>query len=350
MFLLQLDVTKNLFKNAVVVGCGSIGSKHAKYLFTCADSVSIVDPLIKNLSTIKINKHYHDIWELDNASSSEDLAVVANWGPDHYNTITTLIDKGYQNFVFEKPIVCSLQELYEIEKLSKNTSIRVVVNQGWHYEFIADRVNDLAKKLGLGDPKAIWITGGARCMSTAGSHYIHLARNLLKSDPLQVMALLDQEKINPRSADLEYIDGVIAIKMESNARVSLSYSNKSSIEGEFQILWRDAHGYIDDKNIKIIRRSIVRPYADIVTRYGKPNEVVFDGEIPSLNSDSLTQLESLYMALKNYSYTELITAFNSHILTTKTLLYALISNSLARSVDLNENFNEDLYQKRFAIS
>ena len=350
MFLLQLDVTKNLFKNAVVVGCGSIGSKHAKYLFTCADSVSIVDPLIKNLPSIKINKHYNDIWDLDNATSSEDLAVVANWGPDHYNTINTLINKGYQNFVFEKPIVCSLQELYEIEKVSKNVSIRVVVNQGWHYDYLADRVNDLAKKLGIGDPKAIWVTGGARCMSTAGSHYIHLARHLLKSDPHQVMAQLDQEKINPRSADLEYIDGVIAIKMESNTRVSLSYSNKSSIEGDFQILWRDAHGFIDDENIKIIRRSLDRPYADTVTRYGKPNEVVFEGKIPKLNSESLTPLESLYLALKNYPYADLITAFNSHILTNKTLLYALISNSLTRSVDLNENFSEDLFKKRFAIS
>ena len=343
-------MTKILFNNAVVVGCGSIGSKHAKHLFTCAESVSIVDPLIKNLPSIKINKHYNNIRDLDNATSSDDLAVVANWGPDHYNTITTLIDKGYQKFVFEKPIVCSLKELYEIQKLSKNTSIRAVVNQGWHYDFLADRVNDLARKLGIGDPKAIWITGGARCMSTAGSHYIHLARNLLKSDPLQVMAQLDQEKINPRSADLDYIDGVIAIKMESNAKVSLSYSNKSSIEGEFQILWRDAHGFIDDKNIKIIRRSLDRPYVDIVTRYGKPNEVVFEGEIPNLNSESLTPLKSLYLALKNYSHADLMTAFNSHILTTKTLLYALISNSLARSVDLNENLNEDLYQKRFAIS
>lgn len=352
MLIVRYNVvmSERIFANAVVVGLGSIGKKHADLLATLANTIFIIDPILKELTYAIPAKQLFSIRDLPASVNSNDVAVVSNWGPDHFLTVVALVQLGYRNIVLEKPLVCSLRELEDLHNLIVGSTIRVVVNQGWHYEKLGNRIRTLAQELSLGEPCAIWVTGGARCLSTAGTHYIQLAKDILLSTPIEVTSQLDFDRINPRSKQLDYVEGVVAILFEDRKRVSISYTNYSSIEGDFEILWKDAIGLLNGTELRIYQRGAERPYANIITRYGKAENLIFDNEVPNYSQSSHSGIAELYLGLVNDSSSELLNQFLSHEMTTKILLYSLLSNLEKRTLRVDDKVNKALYEKKFDIS
>jgi hypothetical protein len=84
--------------------------------------------------------------------------------------------------------------------------------------------------------------GGARCISTAGSHIIHLANQLFASSPLIISGLGRSDSINPRNASLSFYEGVFSFSYPGNQMLSITYSNGSSVAGDVLIFWKDAIG------------------------------------------------------------------------------------------------------------
>ena len=175
-------------RTIVIVGCGSIGRRHLEHVRNFATKIIIIDPVFPEQLLDKTVQDPLIEWhsELETISSLEfmdvDIGVVANWGPDHFNTIKTLIEFGITRIVLEKPMVCSIANLDSLLNIVQEKKIHIVVNQGWHYIQLAERINKLATEVELGPIAMINATGGARCISTAGSHVIHLAHMLLGLD------------------------------------------------------------------------------------------------------------------------------------------------------------------------
>jgi hypothetical protein len=258
---------------------------------------------------------------------------------------------GYRNFVIEKPITSSLSDLQELRKLIKNNLLRVVVNQGWDAQQLGERIRDLGLNLGLGEPVSVWVTGGARCASTAGSHYIHLASRILNEVPITVMAHGSSSSINPRGDHLAYFDGAYSVDYKFGKRFSMSFSNMSSIEGDVRILWRDASGEFSNiGEITITGRDPKREYAKIVTRYGLPTIKLFSGIPPTSKDLAIDGFLDLYKLIYTSSIEELGELFERHALSHEILLKLLVSNEIRRQIDLGEELSEKLTMMDFRIS
>lgn len=344
-----------MFKRVVLIGFGSIGKRHALGVSQICESMIIVDPnsmaFVLLPDELPPYTQLSSILDLQSSISSDDLVIVANWGPDHLRTIQECVRLGYRNFVIEKPITSSLSDLEKLRKLIKDNSLRVVVNQGWGAQQLGERIRDLGLTLGLGEPVSVWVTGGARCASTAGSHYIHLASRILNEDPVTVMAHGMSSNINPRGDHLSYFDGVYSVVYKFGKRFSMSFSNMSSIEGDVRILWRDASGeFFSSGDITITGRVPDREYARIVTRYGLPTLKLFSGTPPTSKDFTNDGFLDLYNLIYTSSIEELDELFERHALSNEILLKLLVSNEIRRQVDLTEELSKELTMMDFRIS
>lgn len=340
---------KNIFDTAVIIGHGSIGKVHNQHLSKISKKLLIVDPVVQEIKdTKKINQIYN-INTLDNSNSKNDLVVISNWGPDHLTSMQMAVSKGFRQFIIEKPMVTSIHELKLLTELIKTKSLKIVVNQGWHYENLAGKINTLGDKFSLGDVHSIVAYGGARCLSTGGSHVIHLVNMIYKSKPILISANLNLDNINPRSSKLLYVEGNAFIKFEMGS-LSINYTNQSTISGEMKIFWRDAIGTLKDTNLTIMRRSKNRKYRSIITRYGDPDLKLFSANLIRNLSQNTDIIPPIYYALYSNSASKLLKDFNNHVISNEILLCCLISNQTQKIVTFGERLPHKLIRTSFKIS
>jgi len=340
---------KNIFDTAVIVGHGSIGKVHHQHLFKISKNLLIVDPVVQKIKNTNNVNQICNIDALDNSSSKNDLVVISNWGPDHLTSMQMAVSKGFRQFIIEKPMVTSMHELKLLTELVKTKSLKVVVNQGWHYENLAEKINWLGGKFSLGNLHSIVTYGGARCLSTGGSHIIHLANMIFKSKPVMISSNLNLDNINPRSSNLIYVEGNAFVKFESGS-LSINYTNQSTISGETKIFWRDAIGTLKDTNLTIMRRSKKRKYRNIITRYGDPDLRLFSADLTRNRSVTTKIIPPIYYALHDNSASNLLKDFNNHVISNEILLCCLISNQTQKIVTFRERLPNKLARTSFKIS
>ena len=344
-----------MFAKVILIGFGSIGKRHARSVSGICKSLIIVDPnngaLLSLPDGVNPISHFLTIGELEPSDSAENIVIVANWGPDHWQTVNECFKLGYINFVIEKPISSSLSDLDSLRTLIQENSLRVVVNQGWDSQSLGERIRELGNKLGLGEPVAVWVAGGARCASTAGSHYIHLATTVLNEFPEAVIAHGSSSKINPRGKHLAFYDGVYSARYQSGKKFSMSFSNMSSIEGEVRILWKDASGELsNDGELTITGRDPGREFLNVITRYGRPDVELFSGTPPLKNDLDQDPFFALFRSLKEFSTPVLWELFERNALSNEILLRMLLSIELGRQVSFEEKIEKQFLDLDFRIS
>ena len=118
-----------IFNNTIIIGHGSIGKKHAMKLSYLSKNMQIIDPIIQIFDYSIPTNQIDSILLLPKSDSLNDLVVISNWGPDHYDTIEFVIKKGYKQIIIEKPMVCSIDELNNLERLTKENNIKIAVNR-----------------------------------------------------------------------------------------------------------------------------------------------------------------------------------------------------------------------------
>ena len=337
-------------RNGIVLGFGSIGKKHAKYLSTISDELFLVDPIFELPSnTIKsLNKKttfYKSISEIGNDLSANDIAVVANWGPDHLKTIVELTKLDISKIVLEKPCVDSLEEIDQLRDLYTSKQLQISVNQGWYYENLSEKINHLSKNFNLGEVVAIWVTGGARCLSTAGSHWLSLANQIYSSDPTFITADASNSFINPRSKELAYIEGVFSFTYSRSRRLGINLSNSSSIEGRFEIYWRDAVGELISNRLKISSRN-EKNKSQKVTLYGPATELIFDDDIFNEHN----QFENLYNSFQELNKNQFKSVFDKHLNANKAILLALVASDQNKKIKFTDSIEPHYYKKKYGIS
>jgi glutamyl-tRNA reductase len=112
-----------LGEKVLLVGAGSIGRYHLKYLSVIFKEIYILDTdleiaeKINSDLKIRIVKIFHSFSEIDDLEIFE-LAVISNLGPDHYVTFINLVEKGVKNFLLEidtsKAFIHALSQIEQI--------------------------------------------------------------------------------------------------------------------------------------------------------------------------------------------------------------------------------------------
>lgn len=344
-----------MFKRAVIVGCGSIGTSHAKSLSNISQEIHIVDPKFVNTNNLEIDfsssSIVSNLSQLGFSPESTDIAVISNWGPDHWKTVKHAANLGFTQFVLEKPMTSSMLDLFSLKALVVEKNINVVVNQGWASEKLGLRIVRIGEELGLGKPVAIWVNGGARCISTAGSHIIHLASNIFGGQPKFVCGFGESDAINPRNVNLSYFDGTYSVRFQNNCSLGINYTNRSSISGGIEIYWKEAQGLLRDSGqLKVSRRSENRIFKEIITRYGNADEEIFSGYPPLLPGQLEVSPATLYMKLVSENSNSLRLEFMDHLRSTEILLRLLISSKLGRRIAMDEPLSDEVLAIDFKIS
>lgn len=339
------------FNNVVVVGVGSVGTKHALFLKPFSKKLILVDPIF---SSLKWQDKYHDfesalrftsLNDLDLKLTEGDLAVISNWGPDHYSTILNLSSRGIKNFVLEKPCADSLLEIENLLDIAQVQKLRIAVNQGWYYDKLGPRINQMAKNLNLGDAKAIFISGGARCISTAGSHWISLANQIFSNDPQLIFSSARSDSINPRSRDLAYYEGVFSFSYPDNKRLAICLTNGSSVEGRVEVYWRDAIGIILQDQFTIYSRRDF-PNPSQITKYGPASNLIYNEPMNSSQKSFL----NLYETFKILKQEEFYEDLKKHLSVTRSIICALISSEVGVQIDFSKKPDSNFYDRKFKIS
>lgn len=343
-------------KSAILIGCGSIGKRHLELLVQKFTTVIVVDPA--SITSKFLSEKYKEnvIYKksLNECSNKEleniQLAVIANWGPDHFQTFLELEKLKIENFILEKPLVTSLSELAKLKKIVSAKKLNVLVNQGWQDTNLVSQLKIAETKLDIGLPVAIFINGGARCHSTAGSHYIHLANSIFETLPTKVNGLFQSLPINPRSKNLDYIDGNLFALYSFGKELSINFSNLSSISGELQIYYENALGILNESHLTVFSRDKNREYSEIITRYGPPNKKIFEGELLNEGSKKWGQLEGIYKSIFDNSKYNNSIIFERHCDSNKILLYALISNEMGKYLVFDQKLPRKFKKMKFRIS
>ena len=342
---------------ALLVGCGSIGKKHLQELLPVFDAVTVVDINEEALAWAKAEGDGRvstrtSVAELagEIATAPFDIAVVANWGPDHVKTIRELLGFGQRNFVAEKPLADSIADVRAIGDEVRGVGGKLWINLTRRFSGLQAGIEKLATEHSLGELQSINVIGGARCFATNGIHYLDFANFMFGARPLTVMADLDTQNINPRHVDLAFYEGTAVYGYSGRRRFSISLNNSSSINEYAQLLWRNAEGELAPNGDFVLRLRVaaeIEQYPS-VTRTGNASVEVFRGNL-WLNENGLTGMTALYQTVLEGDDSAHGSAPDPAF-TAEDLLAALISSEKGERLSIPVQVSEVEAERQWSIS
>jgi predicted dehydrogenase len=334
-------------RTLVVVGVGSIGSKHFSRLKKNFDVCVLVDPnleLIKrNLETIGTAEivYLDSIDNLMNASDDH-LAIVSNLAPDHLAVINALAQRNYRNILVEKPLCDSIFEIHEIKKLQSSLKLNIYVNLPWAYSSAARSLESNEHLELIGEAKSVVVTGGAKCLSTNGIHYISFANTIFKSKPSEVVASLDTKYINPRRGDLRFIGGGAIWTYPENRHLSINFHNESRVSIRIEIICEFGKIIFDHGkfHVELIEKNMIDASTLTKTFYPK---VQSDNHILSQKLNMFDGTQEVY-DLFNEVYSQ--ADFEKGIYCTEALISALVASESKSTININDLIEGRNFQKK----
>jgi len=276
----RIEPTLNKESLGLIIGCGSVGKKHASLMSNRYKEIIIVDPNASVEEWAKANIHcnfdfFASLNDLDLELLSTKFnitAVIATWGPLHYENFMQLADAGVRKIVCEKPLADSVERAAEIYRVSKELKIRLVVGIPRRHNIFAGHIQKLLHKYCGGEAQLISVTGGAQCMATTGIHWLDLAIQVFEHFPLSVDAKISDSKINPRDKTLGFWEGTSAWEFPNEKRFVMSFTNSSRVGSKVDfyaksgVLTLEPSGEISIKRIELTKEEVELP----VTRTKAP--------------------------------------------------------------------------------
>lgn len=339
---------------ALLIGVGSIGRKHLLVLLAKFSKVIVVDPNPNAIYEFRTSESFERIvhfLDIDNLVMEKEieLAVIANWGPDHFRTLCSLVSKGIKNYIVEKPLADSFAELAAIELLRENNDLRIIVNFNYKFSTIKDVLLNLVKNFDIGEPKAIVVFGGAKCVATVGVHYLALANLIFDDKPKKVSSNLKSNLINPRNIDFKYYEGCANWEYTNDRYLSINFFNSSQVSLRYEILFQRAVIEYSGGTIQI------KAVADAdQEKLSKPNLTSVPTKLLVLESESdllgrKNEMEKLYSKIMSGSDLKLEFEFDMGV--SWALLAALQSNYSNQNLKLPfESLKELDYEHKWMIS
>ena len=268
----------------LLIGAGSMGKRHAKFLAQKYSEVIVVDrdPTLEACITQELRQQDVFFPNVESALSkigtrcSQVTAIIATLGPDHVSTFNRLVDAGVKRILCEKPLSNSIANARQMVDRSVRDNVRFTVGLQRRRSGLVPQLLEAAEKHLGGLPVAIVGHGGAHCLMTTGMHWIDLAIDVFGEAPTSVTALAEPDMINPRGKDLEMWAGVAGWSFSRGRYLSLTYSNLSSVEGtlhmycptgrldvapsgDWQMYQRDADQIKNDPRITRVGEATFQP-------------------------------------------------------------------------------------------
>jgi hypothetical protein len=269
--------------HVLLIGHGSIGKFHVGKLTNLVKYIDVVEPLSSNRTRRNTQpdkceiRFYSEISKLPDKRVYE-FAVIANWGPDHVNTIVSLLKKGITKFLVEKPLCDSLYDLRIIEELVLERKIEIISHYQWSYSILPKLIEETSLKHDLGKTISMVVSGGAKCLVTNGIHYLALAEVLFNEAPIASSIIYDSEAINPRNDKFVFLEGNASWKYPNSKYLSVNFFNKSHMSIICIINFEYGYGIIQSENIDIYAIPVnKRDQITSPTKTANASDLVFSG-------------------------------------------------------------------------
>ena len=321
-------------QEAILVGVGSVGKTHLQHLTYRFKKITLIDPKIEEIkkelkqqteSQIEFKESIKNISTLNQPT----LVVIANWGPNHYEVFKYFTKLGVKTFLIEKPLVDSLMDLSLMKKYQKKYKLKIIT----HIPILNARFTKYLamNEKALGQPLAINIFGGAKCIATNGIHYIALANKLFSSRPIEVGGYMNSDPINPREKNLKFFEGCVFWRYEEKKQLCISFSNSSQINLKIEVLYKHAKAEVYDNTFKLTKltdteiEALKKPSS---TRY--PTEVIFKGEAYE-DKTEVNQTSEIYNMLQEEDSLKI---FDYGFGATEDLIFGLIASRRGKRISL----------------
>jgi len=324
----------------LLVGCGSVGKKHLSKLIELGGRIHVVDP-DENARKYAISqseefvKTYKNLIELKrNQTLSEfNLAIIANWGPDHYATFEEIQSFKINALLVEKPIASKLSDISSLQSKIRDSNLKTF--SGYHIRFDSgfSRLQNLCSESNFGKPVLISVVGGAKCLATTGIHWLDFGNELLGSKWKNINSRVNTSSLNPRSRDLAFLEGYVQIEFEKNCQLSLNFTNQSFMDTQVTLIWEKAKGILVDGELTIYEPEEKIDNARPITR------TVFFNKISEKIPFFKDGFENLYEIVQSPQSTQMENLFTAN----KMLLFALISSETMKTIFADEKI-EAKYQ------
>jgi len=248
----------------LLIGAGSVGRRHAAVMAQRYQQLAVIDVSDDALAWARsqfsnVTMTAKSLDELAGAigeRAAQTTAVIASWGPSHYEVFVRLTNLGVRQIFCEKPVAVSLQQLRHMRKLCADHKIRFTAGLHLRYRGIPALVNEISREHLGGQPSSIVVEGGARCIATNGTHWLDLALAIFESAPTSVVADVHPEPVNPRSPSLMYWGGVASWNFPGGERLVISYDNASSVHERVRVYSRNGVVDIDSSfNVRGFKRD-----------------------------------------------------------------------------------------------
>lgn len=274
--------------NAVLLGYGSIGRRHARILARRYAHLAIVDrsetARFQAQSDLPAARVADSLADLDGTWQWEmTVGVIATWGPSHAALFFELARRAVAHVLCEKPLANSVFAAREMVEAAEKDGVALGTNIWRRYAGMARAVNALAASHDLGPPVRLVAHGGALCLVTTGIHYIDLARQLFGQAAESVISTARGQLINPRSGDLGYYGGTAVWSFGGGREAVMSFSNESRVAGSIFVYYRDAILDLTGTSVALV----ARPPEEIAARpsptwTGKASKVLYEGPLPGV--------------------------------------------------------------------
>jgi predicted dehydrogenase len=272
--------------HGLLIGAGSVGKRHATVMARRYPTMTVIDvnedALIwarTNLPNVvatgtSLDEFSSEILE----HSDQTTAVIASWGPHHFEAFMKLVGLGVRRIFCEKPIAVSLRQLQLMREFCVKKDVSFTAGLHLRYRGVTKQVNDITRTHLGGPPTSIVVDGGARCIATNGTHWLDLAIAIFGAPPMSVVADIDSAPVNPRSPELLYWGGAASWKFPGGARFTINYDNASSVHERVRVYARNGVVDIDSSfNIRGFRRNSAEIEND--QRVARTGDVMTDAPI-----------------------------------------------------------------------
>jgi predicted dehydrogenase len=278
--------------NGLLIGFGSVGKKHFKILDDLCSQIFIVDLNLTESTILSENsKVFANIYSFVKFAKSHelkvDLAIIANWGPDHLSTFLELVDINISKFIIEKPLVTSMANLQILRSAIEKNNLQVWCN--FHLRFNKEILKPIHNLIDSNkEVPTLWtISGGAKCLATTGIHWIDLFLFINNSNSVKIRSLIKDSKINPRNKDFSFFEGTISLIDNRDNIMNLSFLNSSYSDSNVTIYGKHSKLVLEDNIFKVFTGELENQPNFPITRTYSFNKIISSSVLQSNSIQSL---------------------------------------------------------------
>tara|TARA_B100000780_G_scaffold274232_1_gene238953 strand:- start:1384 stop:2445 length:1062 start_codon:yes stop_codon:yes gene_type:complete len=342
--------------SAIVVGVGHVGKKHALKLSKLFKKLYIIDPNETALNWCRQNIDsdimlFRNLNDLDFGTIQnihKSVAVISNWGVDHYDAFFKIVNHNIDKIYMEKPFSHSLKKIDEISKFVEANNVKLVSGYQLRHSGLAEKIKNACINYLGGNPVLVTVGGGANCIVTNGIHFLDLACSIFDQEPDKVFSKLGNDNINPRGNHLGFWDGFVSFGFNKH-RLDISMSNKSSMGLTCSVYSKNGYLTILNKGNKVQIDVFERDKQEIQN----DPRIIRTGEGFKLNH-SINQTHDFTEFFENM----ILSLFDDdtkcniqrETVATRGMLSALISSESDNLLELPLNLKNKYFEKEWQVS